>query len=99
VTPLILAAVVSMCPAYQTGDTYPFMILRDCPAPVAGLLYPLDHVSVDREKSEALTDCAASAEACAVTIDKMPEPPSRIVWLVAGVLSGALAVYIVEVSR
>ena len=98
-TPLILAAAVSMCPSYQTGDTYPFMILRDCPAPVAGLLYPLDHVAVDREKSEALTNCAASAEACAATINKMPEPPSRVLWASIGAVAAVLIIGSIEAYR
>lgn len=80
-----------MCPAFEAGDTYPFMLLRDCPAPVAGLLYPLDHVQVDREASASLTNCAASVEAAAWRLDNIPEPPSRVAW--AGV--GALAVILI----
>ena len=98
-TTLILAAVVSMCPAYQVGDTFPLTILRDCPAPVAGLLYPLDHASIDMERAVALTDCAAASEACAATIDKMPEPPSRVMWASIGALAAILTVALVEAYR
>jgi len=90
VTPLVLAAAVSMCPAYEVGDTMPLTILQGCPAPIAGLLYSLDHASVDREAGIALTNCGARADSCAGTIEKMPEPPSRLAWAGVGLLGAAL---------
>lgn len=56
----------------------------------------LDRTRVERTErvkvlSESLISCSRDAESLAESLSRIPEPPSRTVWLSAGVAIGAIA--------
>ena len=65
---IILATVTAICPAAGPQDSYPVGLLASCPAPVTGLLYPLDHEDQDARLVRSALGAARSGEECAARL-------------------------------
>lgn len=91
-TSLILATTTAICPAAGPQDSYPVALLASCPAPVTGLLYPLDHEDQDARLVRSALGAARAGEECAARLDEATETRSPTWLYVAGalVVGGAL---------
>lgn len=86
-----------------THGAGPYFTPAACPAAVDGWLVPTEQwrglmaersLMFDQLRRDAVALRGAARELAAV-----PEPPSRITWLLAGVAAGALLVFTVESAR
>ena len=87
--PVLAAAVWGACPAYLPGDPWPVPAQVGCPVPVAGLIYPYEHVDQDRDAVRALADASRELETTRRLLDEVRDEWSPLVWLGIGVAVGA----------
>ena len=108
----LAALLVNACtsPAHATPaacDTThgagPYFTPAACPAVVDGWLVPAEQWrGLMAERSLMFDQLRRDAEALRVAgreLRAVPEPPSRVAWLLAGVAAGALLVFTVESVR
>lgn len=86
---VLAAAVWGACPAYLPGDPWPVPAQAGCPVPVAGLIYPYEHVDQDRDAALALRDARAALETDRRLLAEVGDQWSPLVWVGIGVAVGA----------
>ena len=87
--PVLAAAVWGACPAYQAGDPWPVPAQVGCPVPVAGLVYPYEHVDQDRDAVLALRNAERELQTAHALLAEVRDEWSPLVWFGIGIAAGA----------
>lgn len=87
--PVLAAAVWGACPAYQPGDPWPVPAQVGCPVPVAGLVYPYEHVDQDRDAVLALRNAERELQTAHALLAEVRDEWSPLVWVGIGIAVGA----------
>ena len=87
--PVLAAAVWGACPAYQPGDPWPVPAQVGCPVPVAGLIYPYEHVDQDRDAVLALRNAERELQTAHALLAEVRDEWSPLVWFGIGIAAGA----------
>lgn len=91
--PVLAAAVWGACPAYMTGDPWPVPAQVGCPVPVAGLIYPFEHVDQDRDAMRALDNAERELAATRDLLAEFRGEWSPLVWFGIGAAAGAVVAW------
>ena len=87
--PVLAAAIWGACPAYQAGDPWPVPAQVGCPVPVAGLVYPYEHVDQDRDAVLALRNAERELAMAHALLAEVRDEWSPLVWVGIGIAAGA----------